>query len=124
MVIQNVNVMRLNSDEKYRYKVIIHNKRVPCQLYQSKKIWDKFKSWVEQTQLFNALLKYSGNPNCRIEAFTDKEYLEFQLNGNKVEKFEDLPKELLLKFYLNSPWHNAKLKSKQRVIQNFLLNED
>ena len=63
----------------------------------------KFKEWVEQTALFQNIVTFSGNPHWRLDAFTEDELLSLQLNHKKISTFEELPKELLFKFFENYP---------------------
>lgn len=79
--------------------VINEKEIIAADIYQ----WREFKKWVEQTSLFNALLKDSGT-NTIIEYFSKEEVFSMQLNFKRIAKFEQLPPELLIKFYQNSPW--------------------
>lgn len=67
------------------------------------KEWEKFRDWVANTSLFHAILQLSGNPDARIEAFTEEEFLSLNLNTHRVDKVEDLPIEMLAKFFQNYP---------------------
>ena len=75
-------------------------------LGKSPTLWDNFKKWVENTKLFNAIIIHSGNPDCRIDGFSEKLSLSLNLNSRKISTFEELPPELLMEFYINSPWYH------------------
>lgn len=72
-----------------------------------------FKEWIEQTSLFNTIKRFAGT-GIIIEGIPDG--LRLQLNGiSKVEKAEDLPIEMIIQFFNNSPWycnvtHNETIK--------------
>jgi len=60
--------------------------------------WYKFKTWVENTKLFHAIITYSGTPTI-IEGFDENESLRLAVSGRKITTFEELPEELLREFY-------------------------
>lgn len=62
-----------------------------------------FRDWILTTKLFHAIVQHSGNPVVSINTFTDDETLSLALNNKHVETPEELPIELLLKFYDNYP---------------------
>jgi len=83
--------------------------------------FDTFLQWVEGTALFDAIKHLSGKrPEdlVIIEALTDKESMSIQLNGTKIEKATDLPKEILLKFWQNSPWWVAAKDIRTQEVVN------
>lgn len=74
-----------------------------------------FCSWVENTMLFNAIktdpnsteiIGHSPEGDVNLRIFLDK--------TKPVNSATDLPKEILLNFYINSPWftqpNNINLK--------------
>ena len=81
--------------------VVINGKEVICADVIE---WSRFKQWVENTALFQSILQHSGNPAASIEA-ADKS-IRLDLSFKKIHNFEELPTELLLEFYKNSPWNN------------------
>lgn len=66
-----------------------------------------FKEWVEQTSLFNALVQDSGNPTCVGIRATDNS-LELLTRGIKVSTVYDLPFELVVEFWKNSPFYESR----------------
>lgn len=61
-----------------------------------------FKEWIENTSLFSTIKRFAGS-GIIIEGIPDG--LRLQLNGiSDINVAEDLPVELLLEFYLNSPF--------------------
>ena len=67
--------------------------------------FDTFLQQVEGTALFDAIKHLSDKPNVRIDALTENEMLVLEMHGQKkIEKATDLPKEILVKFWQNSPW--------------------
>lgn len=61
-----------------------------------------FKEWIEQTSLFNTIKRFAGT-GLIIEGIPNG--LSLQLNGiSNIQSAEDLPIELLIEFYLNSPF--------------------
>jgi hypothetical protein len=61
-----------------------------------------FKTWVENTQLFHALIQDSGT-GVVLQAFTPEKTLELDLKGKQVYTVFDLPIELVLEFAENYP---------------------
>lgn len=85
--------------------------------------WEGFARWVEETALFNAIKE--GIPKSRemkVDYYTIQAG-DFQLNlsSNKdVNVAGDLPVEMLIEFYLNSPWITQRDNSIQKLlIENF-----
>jgi hypothetical protein len=69
----------------------------------------QFKEWVENTQLFSVIKEESHTfrgVNTRIQANDGTLALSLE-PGVVIEKAEDLPKELLIQFYINSPFYNS-----------------
>lgn len=62
-----------------------------------------FKEWIQTTKLFNTIVQHSGNPAVSINAFSDDETLSLVLNGKHIDTPEELPIEVLIKFYDNYP---------------------
>lgn len=74
-----------------------------------------FKAWIEQTQLFHAIVN-DAKMGAEIRwTDKDKNLQSLQLNGRQINKAEDLPIELIKNFYLNSPYVGD---TKQRQIQH------
>lgn len=62
-----------------------------------------FRDWILTTKLFHAIVQYSGNPAVNINAFANDETLSLFLNDKRISTPEELPIELLIKFYDNYP---------------------
>ena len=64
----------------------------------------EFKTWIEQTSLFDAIKKdavYKGTVRTHKEDGSID--MELDLNGVIIEVAEDLPIELIVQFYNNYP---------------------
>lgn len=71
--------------------------------------WNKFKEWVMGTSLYHAILEHSGHDNHTLHYGDDAAEggrLRLDFNNTKISSFEELPIEILIKFYENSPWYN------------------
>lgn len=77
---------------------------------------NRFKDWIKRTSLFAAIVQHSGT-DVAIEAITEQERLSLTVGNKKITEVEDLPKELLLKFYENYPYRN-KITNFQNLIDN------
>ena len=64
-----------------------------------------FKDWVEQTSLFAALSNDFGE-TIRCHDIDGNISMEFERNGIPINVAEDLPIELLIEFFINSPFFN------------------
>ncbi len=65
-----------------------------------------FKEWIEQTSLFNTIKMHVGS-GIRIDLIPNN--ASYILNkGGKVEKAEDLPIEMIVEFFINSPYYCNK----------------
>lgn len=67
----------------------------------------EFKRWVENTKLFQTIVAHSGT-GVEIYGFDENIELRLVLSSTKITTFEELPKELLKEFFINSPWYNPK----------------
>lgn len=68
-----------------------------------------FKEWIEDTSLFHSIV---NNPLAmEIKAIDNS--ISLKPTGKKVEKAEDLPVELILEFYRNSPYYTINNNQKQ-----------
>jgi len=75
--------------------------------------WTAFKEWVEQTKLF-CVIKEETQAQGRNNMFgqiptimTTDPYMSFTLKPNVyINAAEDLPQEILLEFYKNSPFYS------------------
>lgn len=70
----------------------------------------EFRAWIRTTKLFNALIEYSGRPEVTLVGFEDQLNPEImmQLSGIHVSEPEDLPYELVIEFFRNSPFCNVE----------------
>lgn len=64
-----------------------------------------FKEWVEGTTLFHSLVKNSGNPLCEGIDAADGSF-SLDTKGVSVKTVYDLPFELIVEFWKNSPFYN------------------
>lgn len=75
--------------------------------------WFEFKTWVEQTKLFQTIVVHSGT-GVEIEGIDENDSIRLTLSNRKITTFEELPKELLEQFFIHSPWYDA-LKNNFRI---------
>lgn len=101
----------------------MENNKVDIQKLKMTAFFEKFeglKEWIEQTQLFQLLVENSGNTNCTIEAFTEEEVLILNLNHKKITIAEELPIEIVAKFFRNSPFYRIEDKQgNNKQIDNY-----
>jgi hypothetical protein len=64
--------------------------------------WQAFLAWIESTPLFQALKNDPVGVEIQIN---DGSNFMFKLERN-ADKAINLPKELLMNFFENSPWYN------------------
>jgi len=85
----------------------------------------EFKTWIEQTQLFN-VIKQESNPATRAytgiapKLVSDKIQLQLR-EGVIITKAEDLPVEMIMVFYENSPYTSPTYRystNKIKLIEN------
>ena len=76
-----------------------------------------FKEWIEQTTLFSHISRFAGT-GLIIEGIPDG--LRLQLNGiSKVETAYDLPIEMIVQFFGNSPYYcNVKHNESIKLLNN------
>jgi hypothetical protein len=74
-----------------------------------------FKTWIESTPLFKAIVAATrgaiGQPEIerRITYVMENETFDLTIKGGKeITKAEELPVELLKKFYENSPYYSTQ----------------
>ena len=70
--------------------------------------WYKFREWVENTQLFHTLVMATNRraEGVEYEHIRTPDMLLTIESHIKVHTFDDLPKEMVYQFYINSPWYN------------------
>lgn len=72
-----------------------------------------FKTWVEQTSLFDSIKNRKKVIGVDFYEIRAKE-ITIRLKDNViVNKAEDLPIELIENFYINSPFYNPKINIKK-----------
>jgi hypothetical protein len=68
-----------------------------------------FKTWVESTSLFHAIV-HDAKYGASIK-YTDQDgEKELKLTGHQINEAKDLPLELIFDFYKNSPWYTSNQK--------------
>lgn len=76
--------------------------------------YDAFKKWVEDTKLFAVIKHHTQNGGFLPEIRSAKISLSLKA-GVVVNKMEDLPQELILEFFLNSPFYHERDTNTNRL---------
>ena len=94
--------------------IVIDNREILCADVVE---FSRFKEWVEDTALFDAIKKGTNDArNALIGYRIETPDMTLTLARDRiVNKFEDLPIEIVKQFYINSPWFNNN-----QSIQNLL----
>jgi len=77
-----------------------------------------FKEWIEQTSLFCTIQQLAGT-GATILGIPDG--LQLHMTGiSNVQNAEDLPIELIMEFFKNSPWYEYEYNTTQKEIHKLI----
>lgn len=75
----------------------------------------QFRQWIEGSSLFHAIVTDANIQGLLVIHEPDGERWELQLNGYQIYKVEDLPIELIQRFYKHYP-HNIIAKDQIKLL--------